>query len=244
MSIAMTMTDDFKADRRELANVLTMPYDTVEYLYRAGRLSYANWRLYQTLWDWSAARFSGRANIRQSVYAERLGWDAVARRIQRTSALIQRLLRVYQGQTPWPVHVTEPPTTAGSIAYGYADNVQVFSDYEQARPSIVAFAKQLAAEFGKPGMPAMICIDHNNEFYVSLTLSGFSAMVLFPDYLRDEHGEFFYDGSIRARNINEAGKIARDRAKASADDSDDIDPNDFRLVLLIPGNHEATFFEP
>lgn len=160
---------DMLADRRDLANALTLSFDTVEYLNRQGRIALVNWRLYKTLWTWSAVRLSGRANDRQHTYAKALGIEAVERKIARTRALIERIKRVHgEGKTPWPVHVTPAPIDARSVAYGHGDCVQIFTEFREAPPSILAFATLLCRENGKPGRAALVSIDHNHDFYVGV----------------------------------------------------------------------------
>lgn len=158
---------DLLPDRRDLANMLDLSFDTAEYLYRQGRVSLVNWRLYKTLWTWGAARLSGPANDRQHAYTKACGAYATARKIERTRALIDRIKRVHgEGKTPWPVHVTPAPTTARTVAYGHGGQVQIFAEFADARPSVRAFAALLCRENGKPGRPVMVCIDNNHDFYV------------------------------------------------------------------------------
>lgn len=153
---------------RALAALIHHSYNHVDYLWRQGRVSFTNWRLYKKFWTWTAPRFSGTGNLTQAAYAEKLGWDAVFRKIERTKRLIQIIGRLGEGKTPWPVHVTPAPTTSRTIAYGHGATVQIFEEFADARPSIIAFATRLCHEYGKPGRPAMICIDTDDQFYVAV----------------------------------------------------------------------------
>jgi hypothetical protein len=162
------MSDTTTDNCRALAAILDRSYDEVDYLNRQGRISFATWRLYKTLWSWSAPRLSGSANLAQAAYADKLGWEAVFRKIDRTKRLIQIIARLGEGKTPWPVHVTPPPTTSRTIAYGHDATVQIFEEFADARPSLIAFATRLCHEYGKPGRPAMICIDADDHFYVAV----------------------------------------------------------------------------
>ncbi|MGE4483018.1 hypothetical protein [Acidocella sp.] len=162
------MSETTTENCRAMAAILHHSYDQVDYLNRQGRISFATWRLYKALWTWSAPRFSGPANLAQAAFAETLGWDAVFRKIERTKRLIQIIARLGEGKTPWPVHVTPAPTTSRTIAYGHDDAVQIFAEFADARPSILNFATRLCHDYGKPGRPAMICIDHEDHFYIAV----------------------------------------------------------------------------
>ncbi|GAN80360.1 hypothetical protein [Acidocella aminolytica] len=162
------MSDTTTENCRALAAILHRSYDEVDYLWRQGRVSFTNWRLYKKFWTWTAPRFSGTSNLTQAAYAEKLGWDAVFRKIERTKRLIEIIDRLGEGKTPWPVNVTPAPTTSRTIAYGHAATVQIFDEFADARPSIIAFATRLCHEYGKPGRPAMICIDADDQFYVAV----------------------------------------------------------------------------
>lgn len=80
-------------DRSLFIAALTYPFDTVEYLALRGRLDEREWRFFQTLWCWSAARFSGAANARQYAYSQRCGSDATHRRIDRTRRFVETLIK-------------------------------------------------------------------------------------------------------------------------------------------------------
>jgi hypothetical protein len=153
---------------RALAALIHHSYDHVDYLWRQGRVSFTNWRLYKKFWTWTAPRFSGTGNLIQAAYAEKLGWEAVFRKIDRTKRFIQIIGRLGEGKTPWLVHVTPAPTTSRAIAYGHDATVQIFEEFADARPSLIAFASRLCHEYGKPGRPAMICIDADDQFYVAV----------------------------------------------------------------------------
>lgn len=62
--------------------------EAVEDMHRAGRISDATWRRFQTFWTWAAPRFSEPACSLRFAYAQAHGEDALALREQR---LRQRL---------------------------------------------------------------------------------------------------------------------------------------------------------
>lgn len=159
---------DMVADRRELTNVLHLPYETVEYHYRSGRLAYVNWRLFQTLWAWSAPRLAGEANRRQAEYAIVAGWDATFRKIERTARLIEAISRGAGGQPRWPVHVTPAPFVSRTIAYGNHRTVQIFEEFENASPALLQLATALCREHAGTHQRAMVCIDDNQHLYVEV----------------------------------------------------------------------------
>lgn len=56
--------------------------EAVEAMHRAGRISDATWRRFQTFWTWAAPRFSEPACSLRFAYAQVHGEDALARREQ------------------------------------------------------------------------------------------------------------------------------------------------------------------
>lgn len=75
-------------------------YEQAEYMLRQGRVGAEEFRRYQFFWTWCAARFSGSAGKRQDKTFDRLGGDALYRRIDRANRLrlryLARLLAPYR----------------------------------------------------------------------------------------------------------------------------------------------------
>lgn len=71
-------------------NLTHISLEAAEDMHRAGRISDATWRRFQTFWTWAAPRFSEPACSLRFAYAQAHGEDALVRREQR---LRQRLFR-------------------------------------------------------------------------------------------------------------------------------------------------------
>jgi hypothetical protein len=68
---------------KEITHLINLSYNDAERRYSNGGMSQRQWMIYCLFWDWSAARFSGGAGLRQEHLYRRRGPEALDRRILR-----------------------------------------------------------------------------------------------------------------------------------------------------------------
>lgn len=72
------------------------------------------------------------------------------------------------GAVEYVVSFDKAPVTASSVAYGHADGIQIFAEYENADRALLAKARELCSSFGSVKFPALIALVEPCTIYVQV----------------------------------------------------------------------------